>query len=168
MLISGFTSGNSVDFEAVPFGLRPTRSPTQMASSRSRTGVGATIGKFEVAGTYTQANFHLGADPRGRRSGQLCRGRGECCDKMPAAPARPTSSDGLVRRLWTPPSTPERAGPASGFNSWSALVSGAGTDPGGFGFHYENDRNGGGGRDPLGVDVGWNGPVGHGPGTCGS
>jgi hypothetical protein len=61
-----------------------------------------------------------------------------------------------------PPSTPSSN--LSAFDSWSALASGAGTDPGGFGFHNENDGNGGGGRDALGVDVGWNGPVGHGPG----
>ena len=63
-LISGFTSGDSVDFEAVPFAETDKIAYANGFVSVENS-VGATIGKFFVVGTYTKANFHLGADPAG-------------------------------------------------------------------------------------------------------
>jgi hypothetical protein len=53
-----------------------------------------------------------------------------------------------------------RAGDLNAFDSWSALASGAGPDPGGFGFHHENDRSVGGARGAWGISVGWSGSTG--------
>ena len=62
--ISGFTSGDSVAFEAVPFAETDKIAYANGFVSVENS-VGATIGKFFVAGTYTKANFHLGADLAG-------------------------------------------------------------------------------------------------------
>ena len=45
----------------------------------------------------------------------------------------------------------------------AALGSSAATYSGGFDFHH--DGNAGGARDAWGVSVGWEGSIGHGPGS---
>ena len=65
----------------------------------------------------------------------------------------------------TSPRRPGGASNLSAFDSWSALASGAGTDPGGLGFHHENDGSLGAAHDAWGVAAGWNGSIGHGPGS---
>ena len=62
--ISGFTSGDAVDFEAVAYAPTDTVSYASGVVSVDNS-KGKTVASFDVSGTYTTANFHVGADPGG-------------------------------------------------------------------------------------------------------
>ncbi len=123
-----------------------------------------TVATFKVSGTYSSANFHVGKDASGHVLVTYV---------APAAPAAasvavidsPADILGgyapeFAERPWT------RESNLSAFDSWATLASSAGTDPGGFGLHSENEGNVGGARDAWGVAGGWNGSTGHGPGSA--
>ena len=126
-----------------------------------KTSAGATVATFKVSGTYTSANFKVGKDA----SGHVLVTHAATTTVAASGPVIGSSADilgGYAAEFAEPPWA--RANDLSAFDSWAALASGAGTDPSGFGFHYENDGNVGGARDAWGVGVGWQGQIGHGPG----
>ena len=157
VLISGFTSGDSVDFEAVPFA-ETDKIAYANGFVSVENGVGATIGKFFVVGTYTKANFHLGADPAGDVLVSYAATPASAC--RPAGGGSP--ADILGPYDCSSPSIPEAQRLLCSIPA--ASVSSAGTDPGGFGFHSDGTIDGE--RAALSIGVGWNGPIGgHGPGS---
>ena len=62
--ISGFGAGDEVDFDAVKFASTDTVTDKSGVVAIHNS-AGNTIGSFDVAGTYTKANFKLSADPSG-------------------------------------------------------------------------------------------------------
>jgi autotransporter-associated beta strand protein len=62
--ISGFTSGDAVDFEAVQF-VSTDKVAYASGVASVKNSKGATVASFDVSGTYSAANFHIGADPFG-------------------------------------------------------------------------------------------------------
>jgi autotransporter-associated beta strand protein len=159
--ISGFATGDAVDFENVLYA--STDKPVYATGAVSiENSARHTVASFHVSGTHTSANFKLNND-----------GSGHILVSYAATPASAAAGEvgggrsaDLLGRYGSAfaeaPSTPTSE--ALAFDAWTALGSSAGTYSGGFGFHYENDGNVGGGRDALGVSFGWNGPIGHGPG----
>jgi autotransporter-associated beta strand protein len=159
--ISGFGGKDKIDFAKVKYAAGD-HAVDNAGKVSIETSAGATVATFKVAGTYTSANFRVGAD----RSGHLL--------VSDAATATAAASEAVIgspldilggyatefaEPSWT------RASDLSAFDSWSALASGAGSGASGFGFHHENDRSGGGARDAWGVGAGGDGPIiGHGPG----
>jgi len=159
--ISGFRGSDKIDFSQVAFAARDHAVDNSRKVS-IETAAGKMVATFKVTGTYTSSNFHVGADASRHVLVTY------------VAPAAPAAGGGAV--IGSPADllggyAPEFAEPAwtresnlSALDSWSALASSAGTGPGGFGFHHENDGNVGGERAVLGVSVSWNGSTGHGPG----
>jgi autotransporter-associated beta strand protein len=163
--INGFGSGDKVDFEAVKYASSDTVAYASglVTIDNSK---GAKVASFDVSGTYTAANF-LPADD----------GSGDLVVSFVVAPA-PTAGKAALRetnigsladllgwyhaRTAGPPWAP--GSDLSTLQSWASLTAGVGADPGGFGFHSENDGTVGGARDAWGVGVGWDGSTGHGPG----
>jgi hypothetical protein len=147
--ISGFGGKDKIEFAKVQYAVGDHAVLDTSGKVKVETSAGATAATFIVSGTYVSANFHVGAD----RSGDLL-----------VSYATATAADILggyatdfAEPSWT------RAGYLNAFDSWSALASGAGTDSGGFGFRGENHGNVGSARDALGVGIGSDGPLGHGP-----
>jgi hypothetical protein len=149
--ISGFGGKDKIDFAKVKHAAGDHAVLDTSGKVKVETSAGATVATFNVSGTYVSANFHVGAD----RSGDLL-----------VSYATATAADilGGYATAFAEPSW-TRAGDVNAFDSWSALTSGAGSDPGVLGLHHENDRNVRSARDPWGVGAGGDGPImGHGPG----
>jgi autotransporter-associated beta strand protein len=157
--ISGFGGADNIDFSKVAFAARDHAVDSSGAVS-IETATGKTVARFTVSGTYTSANFHVGADTSGHVLVT------DVATGAPAAsgPAIASPADLLGVYGADFAEAPWGAGALSAFDSWSALASGAGTDTGGFGFHHENYGNLCGARDAWGVGVGWGDSFGHGPG----
>jgi hypothetical protein len=113
------------------------------------------VASFRVSGTHTSANFTLTNDG----SGYLLVSYVD-----PPAPAPRGGAAELIGRygsaLAEPLSMP--TSDARAFDAWTTLGSNAGTHSGVFDLHY--DGNAGRARDALGVGVGSEGYIGHGPG----
>jgi autotransporter-associated beta strand protein len=161
--ISGFRTGDAVDFEAISV------APTDKAAYAN--GVvsvenkkGATVASFDVDGTYTAANFHVGADT----SGHLLVSYAHTAANAAFDEVGGGSLADLLGRYDSqfPIPIADAHNGVSGFDSLLPPVLIAGTDPV-FGFHHENDRGVGGARDFWGLDAGSDGPIGHwrGPGS---
>ena len=110
-----------------------------------------------MSGTFTSANFKVSKDASGHVLVTYV---------APAAPADGWAVIGSPADLLGG-YAPEFAEPSwmrvsnlSGFDSWSALGSSAGTDPGVYGFPYERDGSVGG--------MSYAGAVGHAGSGCGS
>jgi autotransporter-associated beta strand protein len=159
--ISGFARGDAVDFEAVPYAAGDTATYAGGVVSIDNS-AGATIASLDVSGTYAAANFHVGGD----LSGDLL------ISYASAAAARANAANEVG---WRSPADllgsydsrfaePQwaRASDLTAFDSWSALTPSAGTD---HGLHHETYGSAGAARDAWGVAPGWDGPVGHGPGS---
>jgi hypothetical protein len=161
--ITGFTTGGAIDFEAVDYA--STDTVNYQSGVVSVVASGVTVASFDVSGTYTAANFVPGNDGTGHLQVTYA-------DPPAHAVANAAQSEtdtgslaellgGYYARTADPPSTPSSV--ASAFDSWAALASSAGTDPGCFGSRYENNGNAGGARDAWGVSAGWTESIGHGP-----
>jgi autotransporter-associated beta strand protein len=149
--ISGFRGKDKIDFAKVKYAAGDHAVLDTSGKVTVETSAGNTIGMFDVAGTYTSANFKVGKDAAG---------------DVLVTYATATAADilgGYATEFAEPSWT--RAGNLNAFDSWSALASGAGTDSGGFGFHHENDGNVGGVRDAWSLGTGGENPMGHGPGS---
>ena len=159
--ISGFRGSDKIDFAQVAF-VAGDHAVDNSGKVSIKTSAGVTVATFKVSGTYTSANFHVGKDASGHvlvtHAATATAAGSEAVIGSPADILGSYAPE-FAEPAWT------RESNLSAFNSWSALASSAGTDPGGFGFHYQNDANVGGSRDGWGVAVGWNGSTGHGPGS---
>jgi hypothetical protein len=100
--ISGFKSGDAVDVEAVRF-LSTDKVAYASGVVSVENSKGATVASFDVSGTYTAANFHVGADPFGHllvsyaggSSADLLDGSVLCCTPIMSAE---TYASGLADR----------------------------------------------------------------------
>ena len=157
--ISGFGGADEIDFAKVKYaaGDHAVDNSGKVAIETSADKTAAT---FNVIGTYTSTNFDVGKDA----SGDVLVTYAATAANAAIDEIGGGSSADLLGRYGSafaePPSTP--TGDALAFDAWTALGSSAGTYSGGFDFQH--DGNVGGGRDALGVGVGWNGSTGHGPG----
>jgi autotransporter-associated beta strand protein len=189
--ISGFGGPDEIDFSTIAYATGDYAVDTSGQVSIENNSANSTVSTFNVSGSYTSGNFNVGpdksgdilvtyadppaADPRGAWSpADILAGPGSqsyasaIAETAAASPADLLGSYGS--QFAEPPWA--RGNDLSAFDSWSALASRAGTDPGGFGFHSENDANVGGASDAWGVGVGWawgvgvgwNRSTGHGPG----
>jgi hypothetical protein len=121
-----------------------------------------------VSGTYTAANFSLSADP----SGDLLVSYASAGSTAPATHADivGTSARSPAELLgsygsWFAEPAWAWAANLSPFDSWSALAPRMGAEHGLPGFHRENHGSLGAARDAWGAAAGWDGPIGHGPGS---
>ena len=158
--ISGFGDADKIDFAQVAF-VAGDHAVDTNGNVAIKTSAGATVATFKVSGTYTSANFKVDKDA----SGHVLVTHAATTAVAASGPVIGSPADilgGYATEFAEPPWV--RANDLSASDSWAALASGAGTDPSGFGFHYENDGNVGGARDAWGVGVGSHGQIGHGPG----
>ena len=125
------------------------------------TSAGGTVATFTVSGTYSSANFHVGAD----KSGHVLVTYVATGAPAASGPAIASPADLLGVYGADFAETPWGASNLPAFNSWSALALGAGTDHGVLGFHHENYGNAGAAHDAWGVVAGLDGSTGHGPGS---
>jgi autotransporter-associated beta strand protein len=153
--ISGLGGKDRIDFAQVAFA-SGDHAVDNAGSVSIKTSAGVTVATFKVSGSYATANFHVGKDASGHvlvtyapvaASGAVIGSAADILGGFAPEFAEP---------LWTQESM-------SAFDSWATLTAGAGTDPGGFGSHGENNGTVGGAHDAWGV--GWTGSTGHGPGS---
>ncbi len=158
--ISGFRGSDKIDFAQVAF-VAGDHAVDNSGKVSIETAAGKTVATFKVSGTYTSANFKVGKDA----SGHVLVTHAATTAVAASGPVIGSPADilGGYAPEFAEPSW-ARASNLSAFDSWSALASGAGTDPGGFGFLRDGYDDGE--RAALSVGVGWNGPIGgHGPGS---
>ena len=127
-----------------------------------KTSAGVTVATLKVSGTYTSANFHVGKDASGHAlvtyaataanaaidevgGGKLCVPLGGYGSQLPSP--IPETHSGAV---------PLDSLLSAGFQAPRATLA-VSAD--------HHDRNFGGARDAGGIGVGWDGPIGHGPGA---
>ena len=152
--VSGFWASDEIDFSTIAYATGDT-AVDNSGSVSVETSSGSTVATFSVSGTYTSANFNVGPDKSG--------------DIVVTYAASPADLLGGYGSQFAEPSW-ARASDVSKFDSWAALASSAGADPGGFSSRH--DQNPGGtslawtadGFEAWGARVGSSDQVGHGPG----
>jgi autotransporter-associated beta strand protein len=110
--ISGFGASDKIDFSRVAFATGD-HAVDKAGNVSIETSAGSTVASFEVAGTYTSANFKIRAD----------------------------SSDHVLVTFVAGGASTGSSG-AVAFDSWAALASSAGTDLGRFDFHTHTNVGG--------------------------
>jgi len=158
--ISGFGGSDAIDFSRVAYAAGDY-AVDNSGNVSIETSAGSTVATFNVSGTYTSANFTVGADT----SGDVLVTYAAAANAAIGEVGGGSLADLLGRygsAFAEPPSTP--TGDALAFDAWTALGSSAGTYSG---FDFHHDGNAGGARDAWGVSVGvgWEGSFGHGPGS---
>ena len=158
--ISGFRGKDRIDFALVSF------APGDHAVDNSgkvsvETSTGVTVATFNVSGTDTSANFHVGKDASGHVLVTFVATAANAIDEV-----RGGSAADLLGAPGAefPSPTAETNSGAAGLDPLLSPFPSAESDPGGFAYHY--DRNVGGARDTWGVGAGWDGALGHGPGSA--
>ena len=141
--ITGFGGSDKIDFAKVKYAAGD-HAVDNSGKVAIETSAGSTVATFKVSGTYTSANFDVGADTSG--------------DVLVTYAADLLGRYGSA--FAEPPSTPASD---LAFDAWTALGSRAGSYSGGFGFHGDGYVDGE--RAVWGVGVGWEGSFGHGPGS---
>ncbi len=158
--ITGFGGADEIDFARVKYAASDY-AVDNVGKVAIETSAGSTVATFNVSGTYTSANFTVGADT----SGDVLVTYAAAANAAIGEVGGGSLADLLGRygsAFAEPPSTP--TGDALAFDAWTALGSSAGTYSG---FDFHHDGNAGGARDAWGVSVGvgWEGSFGHGPGS---
>jgi hypothetical protein len=163
--VSGFGGSDEIDFSTIAYATGDT-AVDNSGSVSVETSSGSILATFSVSGAYTSANFNVGKDASGDvLVTYAATGAASAADLLGSYDSQ------FAQPSWA------RASDLSAFDSWAALASSAGADPGGFGFHSapNPDRSGlfldgnfsDGARDASSIGIGWNTSTGHGPGPSG-